>query len=246
VTVEPRGPGSRREFLVALGGFPFFWRPRAVQLAGARFRIVRHRRSRNRYLRIHGDEETAREALIDHMRSARGTAFIVESHTRNVPILGGEIDPNRMFSRVGAEASLKRLNPNWTGPQIERSLDLLDRHREALLRAILPPPGGRLVALHNNARGYSVQDEIPISDRVSLSEPAQPHAFFLCTDARDYAVLAQSPYNVVLQQKPATEDDGSLSRLAAARHVRYVNLEVALGDLDRQRKMLQWLEAHLD
>jgi hypothetical protein len=239
--------GSRRDFLaLSLGGFPFFWRPRFVQLAGARFRIVRHGGSAHRYLMIHGNEDTARQVLLQHMRTARGTAFVVQGHLRQVPILGGQLDPNRMFSRVGAEANLKRLNPQWTLAEIARALDLLDRHRESLVHALLPPPGGRLVALHNNSEAYSVRDEVPISDRTSLAEPGQPHAFFLCTDPRDFAVLAQSPYNVVLQGKPATEDDGSLSRLAAQRLVRYVNLEVALGDFDRQRKMLLWLEEHLE
>ena len=46
----------------------------------------------------------------------------------------------------------------------------------------------------------------------------------------------------MLQQKPATEDDGSLSRLAAARGVRYVNLETQMGQAERQKEMLEWLE----
>jgi len=76
-------------------------------------------------------------------------------------------------------------------------------------------------------------------------EPDDPHAFFLCTDPKDYAVLATSPYNVVLQQKVPPADDGSLSRLAASRGVRYVNLEVRMGNSDRQREMLRWLDWNL-
>jgi hypothetical protein len=47
---------------------------------------------------------------------------------------------------------------------------------------------------------------------------------------------------VVLQQHAPKQDDGSLSRLAAARGVRYVNLEVELGNADRQQEMMRWLE----
>ena len=112
------------------------------------------------------------------------------------------------------------------------------------MHALLPPRGGLLVALHNNSEGYSVKDEVPISEETSLRQPDDPHAFFLCTDARDFAVLKSSPYNVVLQHAPK-DDDGSLSRLAAARGVRYVNLEVALGSADRQREMLRWMEWNL-
>jgi hypothetical protein len=101
------------------------------------------------------------------------------------------------------------------------------------------------IALHNNSSGYSVASEAPISDQVSLREPANPHAFFLCTDPRDFEVLKTSPYNVVLQQHGPKQDDGSLSRLAAARGFRYVNLEVAAGQTDRQWEMLNWLERSL-
>jgi hypothetical protein len=234
---------SRREFL-AFGWFPLF-RPRHVSLAGARFRILRNGRSKRRYLLIHGNEETARAVLTRHMETHEGAACVIESHTRHVRIGSGEIDPNRMFSRAGAEANLKLLNPAWPPARIETALAMLDRGREHLARALFPPPGGLLVALHNNSEGYSVADEAPISDERSLRDPNNPHAFFLCTDPRDFRVLAASPYNAVLQQHAPKQDDGSLSRLAAARGVRYVNLEVRLGDSDRQQEMLRWLEWNL-
>jgi hypothetical protein len=236
-------PWSRREFL-AVGWIPFFG-GKHVSLDGARFRIVRNGRSSRRFLVIHGDEETARQVLTDFMETHQGTAFLIESRTRNVPIGGGELDPNRMFSRAGAEASLKSLNPNWTQAQLQAALDALDRGRNRLLQALLPPDRGLLVALHNNSEQYSVTDEMPLSDAVSLRDPDDPHAFFLCTDPADFAVLKQSPYNAVLQQKKPEEDDGSLSRLAAKRGIRYVNLEVRMGNADKQTEMLRWLDVNL-
>jgi len=239
---------SRRQFL-AFGWFPFF-RPKHISLAGARFGILRNGHSTRRYLLIHGNEETARAVLTRHMETHEGIAYLVQNHTRNVPVNSAQmnsvqIDPNRMFSRAGAEASLKRLNPGLAADGLQAALDLLDRGRERLVRALLPPQGGLLVALHNNSEGYSVQDEAPISDATSLREPGNPHAFFLCTGPGDFAKLQTSPYNVVLQQHAPKDDDGSLSRLAAARGVRYVNLEVGLGQTDRQQEMLRWLEWNL-
>jgi hypothetical protein len=236
-------PPSRRQFLI-FGWLPFF-RPSHISLAGARFRILRNGRSKRRYLLIHGDEETARAVLTRFMETHEGIAYVVESHTRNVPIDGGAIDPNRMFSRAGAEASLKSLNPSWSAEQLAAALNLLDRGRPHLVKALLPPAGGLLVVLHNNSEEYSVADEQPISDAVSLREPANPHAFFLCTDPTDFQTLATSSYNVVLQQKKPQEDDGSLSRLAATNGVRYVNLEVRMGNSDRQTEMLRWLDWNL-
>jgi len=194
---------------------------------------------------IHGDEETARQVLELHIQLYEGIAYIIESHTRNVVIDGGEIDPNRMFSRTGAEASLKSLSPSWDQARIAKALAILDRGRERLVQAFFPPSGGLLVALHNNSEAYSVADERPISDAESIREPDRLHAFFLCTDPSDFKILATSPFNVVLQQRGPREDDGSLSRLAAARGVRYVNLEVQQDQGDRQMEMLDWLEWHL-
>ncbi|HTS25097.1 MAG TPA: hypothetical protein VMH81_04445 [Bryobacteraceae bacterium] len=235
---------SRREFLAygsILGWLPFF-HPRHISLAGAKFRIIRNGRSKRRYLLIHGNEETAREVLIGHMQSHQGLAYVIENHTRDVTIDSGKLDPNRMFSRVGAEANLRRLNSDWEPARIESALAQLDRGREKLVRALLPAPGGLLVALHNNSAGYSVTNEEPISDARSIREPSNPHAFFLCTDPEDFRLLSTSAYNVVLQQHGPTQDDGSLSRLAATRGLRYVNLEVGIGQRERQKEMLAWME----
>jgi hypothetical protein len=255
--VTPQGNYSRREFLlfgsvfVQLFGWIPWLRPKDISLAGARFQIVHSKAPKHvklpnrRYLLIHGNEETAREVLAKHIATRRGTAYIIDSKTRNVPIEDGSIDPNRMFSRFGAEANLKKLNPNWKPEQLTDALDLLDMHREKLLHALLPGGSDLTVALHNNGEGYSVTTETPISDERSIKEPDNPHAFFLCTDPGDYEILAVSPYNVVLQQHVRAPDDGSLSRRAAARRQRYINLEVKLGEAVRQQEMLAWMEAHL-
>jgi hypothetical protein len=231
---------SRREVL-AFGWLPFF-RPKHIHMGGARFRILRNGKSRRHYLVIHGDEETARQVLTRHMESHEGVAFIVESRTRNVPIGTGQMDPNRMFSRDGAEANLKSLNPEWTESQLSAALDVLDHGRPHLVKALFPRDRRLLIALHNNSEQYSVRDEVPISDATSIREPDNPHAFFLCTDPADFKLISESGYNVVLQQKKPPQDDGSLSRLAAERGARYVNLEVRMGNADRQAEMLRWLD----
>ena len=173
---------SRREFLAAgsiLGWLPFL-RPKHIELAGARFRIVRNGNVPRRYLLIHGNEESAREVLTRHMQAHEGIAYLIENHTREVAIEGGKLDPNRMFSRLGAQANLKQLNRDWPPERIQAALALLDRGREKLVRALTPPAGGLTIALHNNSAGYSVANEEPISDAGSIREPDNPHAFLLC------------------------------------------------------------------
>ncbi len=226
-------------------GWSPFHRPE-IEIAGIGFHVRRHAYfSTRRYLLIHGDESTARQVLDTWMHFHPGTAYFSTASTRNVAILGGVVDPNRMFSRAGAERSMRSLNPSWTPEQLAQVLTSLDHERKKFIHRLTPPKGGLLIALHNNSGGYNVNEELADSDRTSIKQPARPHEFFLCTDERDYEVLATSPYNVVLQNKKPSMDDGSLSRLAAARGFRYVNLETTLGYYEAQLERLDWLDSHL-
>ena len=114
---------TRRQFL-ALGWFPWL-RPRHIGLGGARFRILRNGRSRRRYVRIHGNEETARQVLERHMLTHAGLAYVIDSQVRLTNVKSLKLDPNRMFSRVGAEANLKALNPGVAESRnaVDRSLE---------------------------------------------------------------------------------------------------------------------------
>ncbi len=206
---------------------------------------MRNGDSRRRYIWIHGDEDTARRALDHHLQTARGWAFYIESSTREVSFGDGRIDPNRMFSRSGAVSDFLRCNPQWTPAYLATQLNLLDEARETFLNLLLPPPGGLLVSVHNNSQGYSLETERDKSQAQVVRSGVDLHDFFLCVAEKDFAILQDSPYNVILQAKNI-EDDGSLSCLAARRGVRYVNCEVSLGNLARQQAMLAYLDEHLD
>ncbi len=236
-----RGGVTRRAVL--LGGFGLTeHHPGVVVLAGIEFETLPAKRRRRTYVRIHGNETTAREALLQHLKKRTGGALIVRGRKRNVTVAGGQLDPNRMFTREGAERSYRQLNPSWDQAALGKALDWLDAERPKLLAALLPAQGGLLVAVHNNSDGYSVSDEIPISDRTHLPKPGEPHEFFLATTAGDYEKLARGGYNVVLQSGLKGEEDGSLSRTCARLGVRYVNLEVGHGKLEMQVRMLEFLE----
>jgi hypothetical protein len=238
---------TRREFF-SLTAFeailPWRWFRRDPQIAGIRFRELRKGDGRH-YIHIHGDEKTAFEVLTSRMATSDGCAFFIRSGERNVDVAGGKIDPNRMWSRAGAEKSLRSLNQAWSDNQVRKALDELDDDREKLLRRLLPRDGGLIIALHNNGPGYSAQDEVAISDSVALRNPEHPDEFMLCTSRADYEVISGGGYNVLLQNKAPKDDDGSLSRLCAARNIRYVNIEAAHGNLEGQRAMLTWVEAVL-
>jgi hypothetical protein len=234
-----RAGGIDRRALLR-GCFPFF-APGERTLSGILFDRIRRGEGTRRYVLIHGNESTAREVLLEHIDRRSGIAHLVRGRTRNVLIDRWWIDPNRMFSREGAAVSLAR----WNYAYPARVLDYLDRERPKMVRALFPPAGGLMVALHNNSEGYSVRDEVAISDETSVKRAESPHNFFLTTNPKDYALLAAGPYNAVLQHRAPKVDDGSLSRLAARTGVRYVNLEVALGQKQTQARMLEWMEGAL-
>lgn len=228
---------------VLFGWIPWLFHKPVELLSGVEFRVFHYAHSPRRYLVIHGDETTAKDVLSTYMYDHDGIAYVVTSPTREVEIQGSKIDPNRMFSREGAERSLKSLNPSIDPEKLIAALNFLDREREKLLKRLVPQKGSRLFAMHNN-RDYSVNDELAASDQTSIKQPSLPRNFFLCTDPKDFEILKQSPYNVVLQTKP-DPDDGSLSRLAARRGFRYINLECAIGEYEAQLERVHWLDDHL-
>jgi hypothetical protein len=243
-------PYSRRDFVALsvvgpLVGWVPWLRSKEIAVGDARFRIVRHRRSTRRYVLLNGDADATRQLLLHHMESQRGTAYLIEGSTREVAIGGGKLDPNRMFSRAGAEDSLRSLNPGWNQGQVAAALDQLDLQREKLLDALFPPGRGLLIAMGGGGAGSSVSDVPAAGDRRSLPQPDNRQVFYLCTDAADYQALAASPYNVVLAGQVRARDDGSLERRAAARDIRFLQIEAGPGDAAAQRDMLAWAEAHL-
>jgi len=179
------------------------------------------------------------------MKTFHGRALLVDNPTRVIQAGRLTFDPNRMFTEVGLERNLVRLNPQASVEERRRVHKMVGNDREKLLRALTPPSNGLLTVVHNNSRGYSVKDEVEISNDFSIPAPGEPNDFMLCTVASDFAILKRSSFNVVLQNEAKGDDDGSLSRLAAARRIRYVNIEAARGRDAAQRAMLEWVETHL-
>ena len=69
--------------------------------------------SSNRYIWLHGDEQTAKMALEYHIKKYQGIAFFIDSETREIPFQSTIIDPNRIFSRKGSYHALRKFKPDW-------------------------------------------------------------------------------------------------------------------------------------
>ena len=216
-----------------------------VQIATIQFKVIQNGDSDRRYIWLHGDEQTARMALENHMKKNQGKAFLVEGILRESEFFGGIIDPNRIFSSLGAKENIQKYNPKWSKNKKRDLLLKIDKDRESFFKTIFPQNGNLLVALHNNYKGYNVKKELAKSDAKSIKKDQNPRDFFICTNRNDFEILSRSPFNVVLQEKLPKKDDGSLSWAAIRNNVRYVNIETRLGWLSQQKKMLNFIEENL-
>ena len=193
------------------------------------------------------DEKTAELLIRKHLKKNNGTAYLIDNVEREVVINGYIIDPNRIFTNDGVKQNIIKLNNNISKSELNKTIELINKDRDEFFEKISPPKGGLLIALHNNIREYSIENEIPLSTEVSLKKNSHPdhHNFFICTNRDDYNLLKESPFNVVLQDKQIEYDDGSLSWFALRKNIRFINIETRLGYLSTQSKMLKYINENL-
>ena len=217
-----------------------------ITFLGTDFNVIQNGDTPNRYIWLHGDEQTARMALEHHVNRYGGIAFFIQSKTREIPFESTMIDPNRIFSRKGTYHALRKFKPDWQPGNLKKALDNIDMERDNFLEILMPSKSGVLISVHNNFRGYNVYMEKDKSQKVSIKSDQNPRDFIICTNSNDYESLSDGPFNIVLQNIFPDNDDGSLSWEALRRGVRYLNIETRLGYLTQQKKMLSFVESNLD
>lgn len=198
------------------------------------------------YLNLHDDENTAVEATLAVLKERGGTLFEL-SHTgeRSVSFRLNDstftIDPNRIFTPTGVDATLAR-----HGGSSPASRAAVRSFADDLLSRLDLEAVPLIVTVHNNSDDrYSVlsySDEAgPLATDarfVHVAGDEDPDDFYFVTSDVLYNALRQTGANVVMQDNDLVEDDGSLSVLAGIRGMDYVNVEAQHGHLDRQREMI--------
>jgi hypothetical protein len=199
------------------------------------------------FVNVHENEQTsvqAARAVLDPTRQ-RLVRLHAQGRRNVVFALKGRhhaFDPNRIFSDVGIERTLRRYGA-WSaaaGAEVTRLRELLLQHTVAGHPRLV-------VALHNNGVGsYSLESYAAGGDyaadaaAIDRSQGIDAGDFFLVTQRPAFEALAGCGFGVVLQRDDAL-DDGSLSvRLTGARPL-YVNVEARHGHLAQQTRMLQLL-----
>ena len=84
-----------------------------ISYCGISFEIKANRSSATNYILIHGDEQTARMLINEHIKKHKGKAFIIKSKEREVLLGSTIVDPNRLFSNSGARKALKNFKSDW-------------------------------------------------------------------------------------------------------------------------------------
>jgi hypothetical protein len=218
-----------------------------MQLGDAEVQLVTSQGGPNgmSYLSLHENESTGVAAARVMLNRFGGR--LVELRSRHQRLLtfsvegnGYVVDPNRVFTDIGIDKSL-RLNGRYS----LAAHHAVVRFRDSLVAGIFTPDAGSILAIHNNAVGglsinrYAIGGTLEReAARVAINPKLDAHDFFLSVDNSLFQRLSTGGSNVVLQSLTPT-DDGSMSVYCQRRGVAYVNIEAAFGHLHEQTQMLE-------
>jgi hypothetical protein len=199
-------------------------------------------------INLHHNEATSVEAARKVLAEAGGVLLLIENDNERLISFDRKgktytFDPNRMFTRRGIKASIRRQSPQYSGAAMRAG----KRFGKFVLKQI-PGNPATLIALHNNDEGrLSILSYM--KDGVYQKEAAEVHQngehdpdnFFLTTDPGLYGRLRDAGFNIVLQNNRRATDDGSLSIYYGRRRLNYINVEAEMGKIADQHIMLNAL-----
>lgn len=164
------------------------------------------------------------------------------------------VDPNRIFTLAGAQASLLKTNPQLSDkdPLFHLAWRRCNALAAWLLQSMQLPDTARVVvAIHNNTDGYDQDGRGGVGTismlryqqrqqagaryirKLALAPNQDEDDLIFLTHAADFRHFAKAGFNVVWQHRQVAwlpeEDDGSLSVWAAKSGHRYLNLEAQRG-----------------
>lgn len=183
------------------------------------------------FLNLHENENTSVVAVRSYLYYNGGRLVkFAKGNTRYVTFTIDKtsftVDPNRIFTPEGIEATLKS-NGKYseqaaaeTQKLADNILDIYDFNNQATV-----------LALHNNAGSYGAASYLPggpyenDAEKVNIVEGSNPSDFYYVVDPSIYDAIVQNGYNVVLQNNETVTNDGSLSYYAGLQSKAYVNFE---------------------
>ena len=192
------------------------------------------------YVNLHDDENTSVRAVRRVLDSIGGRLIeFRHSGERNIQFKIGssqyEFDPNRIFTKFGADESLKTYSHSSN-----RALKLVTGLAQRMVDSLNQK---MIVTLHNNSdekySSLSYLDEYKNdAAAVFINPDRDPDDFFFVTTRELFRKFRALGFNTVLQNNNTMTDDGSLSVLAGRQKIPYINVEAQHGHLEMQIEML--------
>ena len=159
------------------------------------------------FINVHENENTSVVAC-RAMQYYNGGSLtrIIHGHTRLVSFIYQgttyTFDPNRIFTPIGVEATLKKYGPFSLG-----AAECVASFAKKLLNLYNFSSQSLIVALHNNGPGYSALSYMPggpfekDAAAIHLTPESDPSNFFFVTSSYQYGLLSDVSLglNVVLQ-----------------------------------------------
>ncbi len=199
------------------------------------------------YVNVHDNESTSVEAAKSLLEINGGTLLKIENNQQRsirfrLKNVYYTFDPNRIFSRIGIEQTLRIHRRISASAIIE-----IEKFAKRILELITDSTSC-IIALHNNTDGaYSIKSYLPGNDRQSDARAVYSNQtqdlddLALTTDSILYQKMADHHYNTVWQDNKRAKRDGSLSIYCGERNWRYINIETENGKFTQHREMLEKL-----
>lgn len=199
------------------------------------------------YFNMHDNENTAVEAAMETIQKYGGVLIELRNDNRrmvNFSIQGKQFtfDPNRIFTPVGIEKTLKQ-NGEYS---IAAAREV---NNFAVQLKLLLKDFQLIIAMHNNTdENYSLKSYEDIDDLgkdvkfFNENPMLDADDFFYVTEAKFFQFLKLKNQNVALQDNENVTDDGSLSVYCGKNKIKYLNVESQHGHLNEQIKMLEILQ----
>ena len=198
-------------------------------------------------INMHDNETTSVEAAKSILEQKGGTLIKIDNNGQRIirfrlKGISYSFDPNRMFSRIGIEQTL-RDNRKISNAAIEE----VDKFANRLLE-IIPDSTSCIIALHNNTEeAFSIKSYLPGKDRQFDAKAVYAESLqdvddiALTTDSLLYQKMADNGYNSIWQDNVNVRKDGSLSVYCGERNQRYINIETQHGKVKQYMAMLEKL-----
>jgi hypothetical protein len=222
-------------------------------LGSATIKVVVYELSNPRqitYFNLHDNENTSVEATKAILNNKKFKGKLVELQHTGERLISFEyrgskyqIDPNRMFTKIGIEKNLKNY-----GNYSDEARDTIFAFGQKIYRNFLRD-SRLIVAMHNNRNeGYNVKSYLSGGEyqsdaaEVFYNPKWGTGEFFYVIDQAHFNFFKQKKVSAVLQDNQKVTDDGSLSVFAQQHKIAYLNVEAQHGKLKPQIKMLTILQ----